>query len=149
MRLQTPLPVVALTLGDAAGIGPELIAKLLSQPDITRGVNVVLVGDCWLWEAGQATAGVQVPTQIVASLAEVRQRADTQLPAFLPLNTIAADQVQRIFKRTGNEQNDRHLRHFGHKGNGTGGKRAKDFIRAAAFDHVAVHQAAEQPFHDG
>ena len=59
-----------------------------------------------------------------------------------------ADQVQRIFKRTGNEQNDRHLRHFGHKGNGTGGKRAKDFIRAAAFDHVAVHQAAEQPFHD-
>ena len=95
MRLQTPLPVVALTLGDAAGIGPELIAKLLSQPDITRGVNVVLVGDTWLWEAGQATAGVQVPTQIVASLAQVRQRTDTQLPAFLPLNTIAADQVQR------------------------------------------------------
>ncbi|MCZ8255664.1 MAG: 4-hydroxythreonine-4-phosphate dehydrogenase PdxA, partial [Polaromonas sp.] len=50
------LPVVALTLGDAAGIGPELIARLLSQPGITEAANIVLVGDAWLWQQGQATA---------------------------------------------------------------------------------------------
>ena len=27
------LPVVALTLGDPAGIGPELIARLLARPE--------------------------------------------------------------------------------------------------------------------
>ena len=52
-----PLPVVALTLGDPAGIGPELIAKLLARPDATSRANLVLIGDPWLWEAGQRVAG--------------------------------------------------------------------------------------------
>ena len=60
----------------------------------------------------------------------------------------AADQVQRILKRTGNQQNDRHLRHFGHKGNGTGGQRTKYLVRATALNHIAVHQTAEKPFND-
>ncbi|MDO8249176.1 MAG: 4-hydroxythreonine-4-phosphate dehydrogenase PdxA, partial [Rhodoferax sp.] len=88
-------PIVALTLGDAAGIGPELIAKLLSQPDITAGANIVLVGDPWLWQDGQKTAGVTVATQAVASLAEVRTRPDHRLPAFLAVDTIRPEQVQR------------------------------------------------------
>ncbi len=89
------MPVVALTLGDAAGIGPELIAKLLSQPCITDAANIVLVGDPWLWQDGQTIAGVTVDTQSVSSLAEVRSRADHSLPAFLALETIRPDQVQR------------------------------------------------------
>ena len=89
------LPVVALTLGDAAGIGPELIARLLSQPGVTDKANIVLLGDAWLWQDGQAIAGLNVATQTVSSLAEVRNRPDTSLPAFLPTNTIAADQVTR------------------------------------------------------
>ncbi len=94
--MRTPnTPVVALTLGDAAGIGPELIARLLSQPGITADVNVVLVGDAWLWQDGQNIAGLAVATQTVSSLAEVRKRPDQSLPAFLATNTLAADQVTR------------------------------------------------------
>ncbi len=88
-------PVVALTLGDAAGIGPELIARLLSQPGITTQANIVLLGDPWLWQDGQTIAGVTVATQAVGSLAEVRSRADQSLPAFLALDTIRPEQVQR------------------------------------------------------
>ena len=88
-------PVIALTLGDAAGIGPELIARLLGQPGITEGANIVLIGDPWLWQDGQAIAGQTVPTQAVATLAEVRNRADQRLPAFLAVNTIEPEQVQR------------------------------------------------------
>jgi 4-hydroxythreonine-4-phosphate dehydrogenase len=88
-------PVIALTLGDAAGIGPELIARLLSQPGITGGANIVLVGDAWLWRDGQAIAGQTVATQAVATLAEVRGRPDTRLPAFLAVNTVAPEQMQR------------------------------------------------------
>ena len=89
------LPVVALTLGDAAGIGPELVARLLAQPGITDGANVVLVGDAWLWQQGQLTARQTVATQDVTSLAEVRGRADTRLPAFLATDTLQSAQVQR------------------------------------------------------
>ena len=89
------LPVVALTLGDAAGIGPELTARLLSQSDITAKANVVLIGDLWLWQDGQNIASTTVATQAVQSLAEVRARPDTRLPAFLAVDSIAKDQVQR------------------------------------------------------
>lgn len=89
------LPVVALTLGDAAGIGPELIARLLGQPGITADANIVLVGDPWLWHHGQATARQLVVTQSVANLAEVRARPDQRLPAFLAVDTVAPELVQR------------------------------------------------------
>lgn len=86
-------PVVAVTLGDPAGIGPELVARLLARPDLMRLANVVLVGDPWLWEEGQAIAGVQVPTQAVSGFAEVRGRANTAIPAFLATHTVKPEQV--------------------------------------------------------
>jgi 4-hydroxythreonine-4-phosphate dehydrogenase len=88
-------PVVALTLGDAAGIGAELIARLLSQPDITANANIVLIGDPWLWQDGQTIAQQNVRTQAVTSLAEVRGRPDSSLPAFLAVDTLRPEQVQR------------------------------------------------------
>ena len=89
------LPVVSLTLGDAAGIGPELIARLLNQPGITANANIVLLGDPWLWQDGQDIAKTKVATQAVQSLGEVRTRPDTSLPAFLAVDTIAKAQVER------------------------------------------------------
>jgi 4-hydroxythreonine-4-phosphate dehydrogenase len=89
------LPVVTLTLGDAAGIGPELIARLLGQSGITAQANIVLVGDKWLWQDGQDIAKMTVATQAVNSLEEVRSRSDTYLPAFLAVDTIAKAQVER------------------------------------------------------
>jgi 4-hydroxythreonine-4-phosphate dehydrogenase len=89
------LPVVCLTLGDPAGIGPELIARLLGQTDALQHANLVLVGDPWLWAEGQRIAGVQVATDAVGSLAEVRARADTTRPAWLAMDTVAPAQVQR------------------------------------------------------
>jgi 4-hydroxythreonine-4-phosphate dehydrogenase len=89
------LPVVCLTLGDPAGIGPELIARLLGQTDAARHANLVLVGDPWLWADGQKIAGLTVPTRPVQSLAEVRSRADTSTAAWLPMDTVEARQVQR------------------------------------------------------
>ncbi|WP_338616824.1 4-hydroxythreonine-4-phosphate dehydrogenase PdxA [Pigmentiphaga sp. CHJ604] len=87
--MTTPLrPVVALTLGDPAGIGPELVARLLSRPDVPRQANIVLVGDPWLWEQGQRVAGVRVGTRPVEDFAEVRARPDADMPAFLPMNTV-------------------------------------------------------------
>ena len=89
MNMQT-LPVVALTLGDPAGIGAELIARLLARPDATADANVVLIGDRWLWEDGQRIAGVSVATDEVKTLAEVRSRASTARPAFARTSRVGA-----------------------------------------------------------
>lgn len=87
------LPVIALTLGDPAGIGPELIARLLARPEACQRANIVLVGDPWLWREGQRVAGVEVPTQPVDSIEAVRHRADTGTAAWLAMDTVRADEV--------------------------------------------------------
>ena len=95
MATPTRKPVVALTLGDPAGIGAELIARLLALPETTKKANVVLVGDPWLWEEGQKTAGVNTSLVPVGTLAEVRSRPDTSQVAFLAVDTVQSVQVRR------------------------------------------------------
>lgn len=89
------LPVVALTLGDPAGIGPELIARLLAGTDALAHANVVLVGDAWLWSDGQRIAGMTAATESVASFAEVRGRRDTRRPAWLAMETVKQADVRQ------------------------------------------------------
>ena len=88
-------PVVALTLGDPAGIGAELIARLLGQTDATQHANIVLLGDPWLWQEGQRIAGVEVSTAAVQRLSDVRARSDVSKPAFLTMDTVRSEQVTR------------------------------------------------------
>lgn len=87
-------PVVALTLGDPAGIGPELIARLLAMPEAARQANIVLVGDAWLWREGQRIAGVQIRTRPVDSFDAVRDRPDDDTPAWLEMDTVSPGEVR-------------------------------------------------------
>jgi len=56
---------------------------------------VVLIGDGWLWQDGQRVAGVQVPVVPLASMSDVRTRTDTSRPAFVAVDTMAQDAMQR------------------------------------------------------
>ena len=49
-------PAVAVTLGDPAGIGAELVAKLLARSDVTDQATVVLVALAGALVIGLATA---------------------------------------------------------------------------------------------
>ncbi|HTZ58529.1 MAG TPA: 4-hydroxythreonine-4-phosphate dehydrogenase PdxA [Acidobacteriaceae bacterium] len=94
MATTSEKPVVALTLGDPAGIGSELIAKLLARRDVLDHAKVVLVGDRWLWEEGQAIAGLQVATRAIGSFDQVRSISCTS-PLFLPVESVRAGEVLR------------------------------------------------------
>lgn len=88
MTSTSSLPIVALTLGDPAGIGPELIAKLLARPDATMHANIVVIGDPWLWEDGQRIARVRVDVEPIAALTDTRFRPSTLRPAFVAVDTV-------------------------------------------------------------
>jgi 4-hydroxythreonine-4-phosphate dehydrogenase len=90
-----PTPVVALTLGDPAGIGPELIAKLLARPAVTRQAHVVVVGDRWVWDDAQRLADVRPPVHEIASIKEACTGDETGLACFLPVETVRHGEVQR------------------------------------------------------
>jgi 4-hydroxythreonine-4-phosphate dehydrogenase len=87
-------PAVALTLGDPAGIGPELIAKLLARREVAERAKVVLVGDAWLWDEGQAIAGVSVATRTIHGFDQVRSMPDSS-PLFLPVESVRPGEVPR------------------------------------------------------
>jgi 4-hydroxythreonine-4-phosphate dehydrogenase len=67
-----PRPRIAVTLGDQAGIGPELIGKLLSNPENLQKADIVVLADRSEIDAA-AAAGGQIP------LADVAGRAGIQL----------------------------------------------------------------------
>lgn len=47
---QKYLPVLAVTMGDPAGIGPEIAAKVFCQPQIYEQCRPLLVGNAWLMQ---------------------------------------------------------------------------------------------------
>ncbi|WP_087017240.1 4-hydroxythreonine-4-phosphate dehydrogenase PdxA [Thaumasiovibrio subtropicus] len=82
-------PTIALTLGDPAGIGAELIAKLLSQAGITQQANIVVIGDEWLWKQGQDVAQVNIETVEINALQDARQYEHQEQILFVPMNTVS------------------------------------------------------------
>ena len=54
------VPVVALTMGDAAGIGPELVARVLLEPEVRSCCRLLLVGEAEIFARGAAVAGASL-----------------------------------------------------------------------------------------
>jgi 4-hydroxythreonine-4-phosphate dehydrogenase len=51
-------PMIALAMGDPAGIGAELAAKLLADDEIREAADILLLGDRRVWAMGLAQAGL-------------------------------------------------------------------------------------------
>ncbi|MEK3669864.1 4-hydroxythreonine-4-phosphate dehydrogenase PdxA [Paenibacillus sp. FSL R10-2771] len=51
-------PIIAITMGDAAGIGPEIIVKALSHPDIYEVCRPLVVGDTETLERAAAVSSL-------------------------------------------------------------------------------------------
>jgi len=85
-------PRIGIIPGDPGGIGPELIAKLLSDEEVRAKADILLIGDRHLFELGQRQAGVEIDmTDCVA-----KDGSWTEIPG-LPLHdryTIAPDDVR-------------------------------------------------------
>jgi 4-hydroxythreonine-4-phosphate dehydrogenase len=82
---------VAITLGDPAGIGPELAAKLVARSDLMTLARVVVIGDRWVWEKGQEVANLRLALPEVASFGAAAARDGS--PAFLPVESVKQEDV--------------------------------------------------------
>lgn len=76
-------PRIAVTLGDTAGIGPELIAKLLSNHHNLQKADVVLLADRSELDSAIADAGgVSVPTSNIVKSGSVQLLDDNSARQF-------------------------------------------------------------------
>jgi len=72
--VSTPLnsarPTIAITMGDPAGIGPEIIAKALAKPELRTMARLLVVGDRTIMERAVALTGVALNVVTVPRAAD-------------------------------------------------------------------------------
>ncbi|KAL1410465.1 hypothetical protein Q8F55_004476 [Vanrija albida] len=74
-------PRIALTMGDPAGVGPELAARLLGNPANRAKADIYVLADQCEVDAAAALVGVTIPTAPTPSAAAVTVLDDHSLPA--------------------------------------------------------------------
>ena len=57
-RAASGRPTVAFAMGDPAGVGAEITARLLADPDVRRAAHIVIFGDADVLQEGARVAGV-------------------------------------------------------------------------------------------
>ncbi len=75
--MQSEIPIVGITVGDPAGVGPEIVVKALSDPALFKCIRPVVYADGCVLEAGRKAAGSTVVLRKVAGPAEARFAAGT------------------------------------------------------------------------
>jgi 4-hydroxythreonine-4-phosphate dehydrogenase len=66
-------PVIGITLGDAAGIGPEIVAKAAARGLLTEGARPVIIADERLLRLGMNIAGADFAYTTVTSIQDAAQ----------------------------------------------------------------------------
>ncbi len=94
-------PVIALAMGDPAGISPELAAKALALPEVHAAARLIVVGDRRVLEAGARVAHVTLDVEWRKDLGD---GAGAARPAFLDLGHLDPEGVERaVAARAGGE----------------------------------------------
>ena len=66
------MPIVGITIGDPAGIGPELVAKALADPSVLEACRPLVIGTKELVGQGARFAGVALPIRAVEAFEDAR-----------------------------------------------------------------------------
>ena len=64
------LPIIGISYGDAAGIGPELIARLIAKHAFTGCCRPLLIGDARVFRQGMEIIGQEMPLHVISRAEE-------------------------------------------------------------------------------
>lgn len=90
-------PVIAITMGDAAGIGPEVIVKAAARHDLAAFCVPIVVGDIGRLASAAAAAGVDVELEPVDGTRDAMTAAGR--PGRLPVIQVGAISADLPFGR--------------------------------------------------
>lgn len=79
------LPIVGITIGDVAGIGPEVVAKALARPEIYEVCRPLVIGDRRVLETPRFAAGIPDLTAVAMDARNERTLDDLMPRAGVPL----------------------------------------------------------------
>lgn len=85
------LPVIGITMGDPAGIGPEIIVKVLSQKNTFAFCRPVVFGDRTILDRALKLLNVPLTVNLLATIDEKNYKPE--MLNLLPLSSIPLDQA--------------------------------------------------------
>jgi 4-hydroxythreonine-4-phosphate dehydrogenase len=96
------LPRIAITMGDPAGVGPELCLRLLADPSVAKFCRPIVFGDMLALSAVANRCGLPLPTRIIVDK-EFDAGFEVIEPRVVDVGTIKADQLEpgKINQHTG------------------------------------------------
>ncbi len=103
VRAKRPMPILGLTMGDPAGIGPEVIAKGLARPEIGRLCRPLVIGSPEVMQ--RTVRSLKLPLRVVRVRAHEHQevwRDRRVMPVLDPLaRPLGPYRLGRIGSKTG------------------------------------------------
>jgi 4-phospho-D-threonate 3-dehydrogenase / 4-phospho-D-erythronate 3-dehydrogenase len=87
------LPRIAVTMGDPAGVGPELCLRLLNDPDVARQCIPVVFGDAGVLQRVAKATGSPLAAPVVVRDRWADACGGLERPTVLDLQCIRADEV--------------------------------------------------------
>lgn len=98
-------PIIGLTMGDAAGVGPEIILKSFKNKAIKQQAEVIVIGDANILEVMADKIGIELVINRIHKVNEYIQSENVincydlnLLPKNLPLGTISAEAGDAAFQ---------------------------------------------------
>src|ERR1700722_18310343 len=93
-----PLPITGISMGDPAGIGPEIIAAALARPQVRKICRPLVVGDPGIMKRAVGFVRGNLAIRPIANVSEARFQPNAidclALPGIdlsdLPIGTISA-----------------------------------------------------------
>ena len=91
-------PIIGITMGDAAGIGPEIIVKSLTDKDIYDRCQPVVIGDAKMLERVKPIVEADVEIHVINSVSEAKNKLGVidvidldLLPIDLPFGQVSGE----------------------------------------------------------
>lgn len=85
------IPILAITMGDPAGIGPEIAAKAFSSEKVTDICNPVLIGNTYIMNNAIRLTGINLRTNQIDEIEQAKF-----LPGFLNIINIEETDIENI-----------------------------------------------------
>ena len=91
--MKTPLPRIAVTMGDPAGVGPEICLRLLANADLARECVPVVFGDAGVLRRVAEKLGQPFNAPVIAKADWPQRARETRVPSVLDLQCVDAAAV--------------------------------------------------------
>ena len=99
------LPVVGITMGDPAGVGPEIILKSLNNKEVYQQCRPIVIGDAKILDRAQQFVNTNLEIIVIKEIGEATYEAgkvyclDMNLvPADLPIGQVSAEAGHAAFE---------------------------------------------------